>query len=54
MSRKQALTLCAFVDLLLALVISIVAKMTDQIALGYVAVVLMLGAVAMLVMSRRS
>ena len=54
MSRKQALTLCAIVDLFLALALSIAAKMMNNIALGYVSLVLLLSAVGVLIISRRT
>jgi hypothetical protein len=53
-TRKQALTLCVAVDLGLALVLSIVGYLTGFAWLGFMALLLMVGAVAVLVASRRS
>jgi len=53
-SRKQVLTLCAVSDLVLALVLSVVGHVTGQVALGIIALVLMIGAVGILVFARQS
>jgi hypothetical protein len=51
-TRKQALTLAAATDLALALVLSLVGYFTGQAAFGVVGLVLMLGAVGILIVSR--
>ena len=53
MSRKRALTLAAVSDLVLAVVFAVAGQATGQPVFGFVAIALLLGAVAVIVLSRR-
>jgi membrane protein YdbS with pleckstrin-like domain len=52
-TRRQAFTLAAVVDLVIAFTLAVVGYVTGEVVFGVIGIVMLLGAVAILIVSRQ-